>query len=134
MKLSAISIVLSVDPVSTIIITQGELKRSDHFVCGKTLGKIRAMLDFDGKNIDKAYPSTPIEILGMNESANAGDEFLVVENEDEAKKINDFQKAGSKASNTLRAYKADFKDFICERSSLNPSCPSSFAPSSKYIE
>jgi len=88
-------------PVSTIIITQGELKRSDHFVCGKTLGKIRAMLDFDGKNIDKAYPSTPIEILGMNESANAGDEFLVVENEDEAKKINDFQKAGPKASNTL---------------------------------
>ena len=88
-------------PVSTIIVTQGELKKSDHFVCGKTLGKIRAMLDFDGKNINEAYPSTPVEILGMNESANAGDEFMVVESEDEAKRINDFQKVGSKSSSNL---------------------------------
>ena len=53
------------------------------------------------KILNEAHPSTPVEILGMNESANAGDEFLVVENEDEAKKINDFQKTGSKANNTL---------------------------------
>ena len=88
-------------PVSTILITEGELKKGDHFVCGKTLGKIRAMLNFDGTNINEAYPSTPVEVLGMNESANAGDEFLVVENEDEAKRINDFQKTGSKSNNNL---------------------------------
>ncbi len=88
-------------PVSTILITEGELKKGDHFVCGKTLGKIRAMLNHEGKNMDKAYPSTPVEILGMQESANAGDEFMVVENEEEAKKINDFNKTGTKTSANL---------------------------------
>ena len=88
-------------PVSTILITQGELKRGNHFVCGKTLGKIRAMLNFDGKNINEAHPSTPVEILGMNEPSDAGDEFLVVESEDEAKRINDFQKTGSKTNNPM---------------------------------
>ncbi len=85
-------------PVSTIIVTSGELKKGDHFVCGKTFGKIRAMLNFEGKNVEKAYPSTPVEILGMNEPANSGGEFLVVESEEEAKKINDFQKTAFKTS------------------------------------
>ncbi len=85
-------------PVSTIIVTSGELKKGDHFVCGKTFGKIRAMLNFEGKNVEKAYPSTPVEILGMNEPANSGGEFLVVESEEEAKKINDFQKTAFKTN------------------------------------
>jgi len=85
-------------PVSTILVTEGELKRGDHFVCGKTLGKIRAMLNHEGSNINSAHPSMPIEILGMHEPANAGDEFMVVENEDEAKKISDFEKSGNRTS------------------------------------
>ena len=88
-------------PVSTILITEGELKKGDFFVCGNTLGKIRAMINHEGSNIDAAHPSTPVEILGMKESANAGDEFLVVENEDEAKKISDFRKIGKTKTNTL---------------------------------
>ena len=86
-------------PVSTVLITEGELKRGDHFVCGKTLGKIRAMLNFEGKNIDNAYSSMPVEILGMNEASNAGDEFQVVDNEDESKKISNFWK--TTASNNI---------------------------------
>ena len=77
-------------PVSTILITAGKLERGDYFVCGSTYGKVRAMIDFNGQTVDKASPSTPIEILGMNEAANAGDEFSVVDTEDEAKKINSF--------------------------------------------
>tara|TARA_B100000674_G_scaffold495740_1_gene523981 strand:+ start:1306 stop:3516 length:2211 start_codon:yes stop_codon:yes gene_type:complete len=88
-------------PVSTILITEGSLKKGDHFVCGKTLGKIRAMISYDGKNIEMASPSMPVEILGMQESAKAGDEFFVVENEDEAKKINDFEKSGEKENNNI---------------------------------
>ena len=88
-------------PVSTILVSEGELKRGDHFVCGKTLGKIRAMLDFNGENINQAYPSTPVEILGMNEAANAGDEFMVVDNEGEAKKFNDFWKINKKPKTPL---------------------------------
>ena len=88
-------------PVSTILITAGKLKKGDYFVCGNTWGKIRAMIDYNGKIIDEANPSMPVEILGMNESANAGDEFLVVSSEEEAKQINSFRKTGSKDKNIL---------------------------------
>ena len=88
-------------PVSTILVTEGELKKGDHFVCGSTFGKIRAMINFEAKNVDRAYPSSPVEILGMKEPANAGDEFLVVENEVESKKISDFRRVGKKSNNTL---------------------------------
>jgi translation initiation factor IF-2 len=90
-------------PVATVLVTSGELKKGNYFVCGKTFGKIRAMIDFNGKNIDKAYPSSPLEILGMNEAVNAGDEFFVVDTEDEAKKISTFRKTGVKESNVLIA-------------------------------
>ena len=88
-------------PVSTILITEGSLKKGDHFVCGKTLGKVRAMISHEGKNLEAALPSMPVEILGMQESAKAGDEFFVVENEDEAKKINDFEKLGTKENQNI---------------------------------
>ena len=90
-------------PMATILVTSGKLKKENYFVCGNTFGKIRAMIDFNGKNIDKAYPSSPLEILGMNEAANAGDEFFVVDTEDEAKKISAFRKTGIKESNVLIA-------------------------------
>ena len=88
-------------PVSTILITSGNLKKGDFFVCGNTWGKIRAMIDFNGKTINEASPSTPVEILGMNESANAGDEFRVVNTEEEAKQINSFRKTGTKEKSVL---------------------------------
>ena len=78
-------------PVSTVLVTNGSLKKGDFFVSGNTWGKIRAMLNDENKNIDLATPSTPIEILGMNSSAYAGDDFIVVESEDKAKEINDYR-------------------------------------------
>ena len=66
-------------PVSTVLVTNGSLKKGDFFVSGNTWGKIRAMINDEGKNIDLALPSTPVEILGMNNSAFAGDDFIVVE-------------------------------------------------------
>jgi len=81
-------------PVSTILITNGVLKKADHFVCGNTYGKIRAMINFEGKLIDEALPSMPVEILGMNESVFAGADFIVTENEDKAKEIVEFNKNG----------------------------------------
>ena len=82
-------------PVSTILITNGLLKKTDYFVCGNTYGKIRAMINYEGELIDEATPSMPVEILGMNESAFAGAEFAVTENEDRAKEIAKFNKSGS---------------------------------------
>ena len=88
-------------PVSTILITGGKLEKGNYFVCGNTWGKIRAMIDFNGKAVDEANPSSPVEILGMNESANAGDEFSVVNTEEEAKNINTFRKTGRKEKSVL---------------------------------
>ena len=79
-------------PVSTILISNGKLERGDHFVCGDTFGKIRAMIDYNGKTINEALPSTPVEILGMNGTAYAGAEFFVTKDEDEAKKMVEFKK------------------------------------------
>ena len=79
-------------PVSTILISNGKLKRGDYFICGDTLGKIRAMINHEGKTVDEALPSMPVEILGMNSSAYAGAEFFVTKDEEEAKNIFDFKK------------------------------------------
>jgi len=78
-------------PVSTVLVTNGKLKKGDFFVCGNTWGKIRAMINDAGNNVDEAFPSTPIEILGMNKSAFAGDNFIVVDSENKAKEINDYR-------------------------------------------
>ena len=88
-------------PVSTILVSNGKLKKGDHFVCGKTYGKIRAMINHEGKNIDEALPSMPVEILGMNDTASAGSEFLVTENEEKAKEISEFRKDSSTKSKIL---------------------------------
>ena len=78
-------------PVSTVLVTEGTLHKGDFFVCGATWGKIRAMINHEGKNIEEATPSTPVEILGMNSSAIAGDNFAVVESEVRAKEINNYR-------------------------------------------
>ena len=88
-------------PVSTVLISNGLLKRGDYFICGNTWGKIRAMINHDGKTIDRALPSMPVEILGMNESAFAGAEFFVTENEDKAKEIAEFKSNNSSEKNNL---------------------------------
>jgi translation initiation factor IF-2 len=88
-------------PVSTVLITNGLLKKADYFVCGNTYGKIRAMINHEGKIVDEAFPSMPIEILGMNESVFAGAEFAVTENEEKAKEIAEFNKNGSSTVKTV---------------------------------
>tara|TARA_B100000674_G_C37946292_1_gene965084 strand:- start:261 stop:2465 length:2205 start_codon:yes stop_codon:yes gene_type:complete len=79
-------------PVSTILISNGKLNKGDFFVCGDTSGKIRAMINYEGKTVDEALPSMPVEILGMNSSAYAGAEFVVTKDENEASKMLEFKK------------------------------------------
>ncbi len=74
-------------PVATIIVTTGTLKKGDFFVSGLKWGKIRAIINDKGKNINEAPPSTPVEILGINGAARAGDDFIVLNNEKEAKNL-----------------------------------------------
>ena len=88
-------------PVSTILISNGKLQRGDYFICGDTWGKIRAMINYEGKMINEALPSMPVEILGMNSSAFAGAEFIVTKDENEAKELTELKKSSSEQQKSL---------------------------------
>jgi len=87
-------------PVSTVLVLNGSLEKGNYFVSGNTWGKIRAMINDESQNIDLALPSTPIEILGMNNSASAGDDFVVVDSEEKAKEINKYRIKDNKQKQT----------------------------------
>ena len=107
-------------PVSTVLISNGLLKKADYFVCGDTYGKIRAMINHEGKIVDEALPSMPVEILGMNESVSAGAEFAVTENEEKAKEISEFNKKNSFGiSKAVVKDKTSIFDSVSNKEELN---------------
>ena len=83
-------------PVSTILITSGTLKRGDIFISGSTKGKVRAMFDYNNKQIKSAEPSTPVEVIGFEDVTNAGDDFIVLDEEEKIDEILEFRKSGLK--------------------------------------
>ena len=76
-------------PVANVIITAGTLKKGDFFVSGLKWGKVRAIINDKGENINIAEPATPVEIIGINGASKAGDDFIVLPNEKEAKNLCD---------------------------------------------
>ena len=106
-------------PVSTILISNGKLNRGDFFVCGNTWGKIRAMISYEGKTLDDAFPSTPVEILGMNNSAFAGAEFIVTKNEEEAKRLSEYKKNNTNQNKVLAKDKTTLFDNSSDKEELN---------------
>ncbi|MDC1112440.1 translation initiation factor IF-2 [Candidatus Pelagibacter sp.] len=83
-------------PVATIIVTTGTLKKGDFFVSGLRWGKVRAIINDKGQSINEATPSTPIEILGINGAAKAGDDFIVLDTEKEVKTLSENRAQESK--------------------------------------
>jgi translation initiation factor IF-2 len=106
-------------PVSTVLITNGILKKADYFVCGNTYGKIRAMINHEGKIVNEALPSMPVEILGMNESVFAGVEFAVTENEEKAKEISEFNRSSSGVVKKVVKDKTSIFENINNKEELN---------------
>jgi translation initiation factor IF-2 len=78
-------------PVATVLVQNGTLHTSDNFVIGNVYGKVRAMFDDRGHQLEEAPPSTPVEILGMEGLPQAGDQFLVVADRDRARGISDYR-------------------------------------------
>ena len=74
-------------PVATVLIQSGTLKTGDVVLAGSTFGRVRAMLDENGKTIKTAGPSIPVEIQGLTEVPQAGDEFMVMTDERRAREI-----------------------------------------------
>ncbi|HSV83896.1 MAG TPA: translation initiation factor IF-2, partial [Ramlibacter sp.] len=74
-------------PVATVLVQTGTLKTGDVVLAGQTFGRVRAMLDEDGRSIKGAGPSIPVEIQGLTEVPQAGDEFMVLADERRAREI-----------------------------------------------
>ncbi|POR09970.1 MULTISPECIES: translation initiation factor IF-2 [unclassified Diaphorobacter] len=73
--------------VATVLVQSGTLKVGDVVLAGQTFGRVRAMLDEDGKQTKEAGPSIPVEIQGLNEVPQAGDDFMVLQDERRAREI-----------------------------------------------
>jgi translation initiation factor IF-2 len=78
-------------PVATILVQKGTLKQGDIVVAGAEWGRVRAMLDDKGRPIKEAGPSTPVEILGLTSVPSAGEPFVAVADESQAREISEFR-------------------------------------------
>jgi translation initiation factor IF-2 len=74
-------------PVATVLVQSGTLQRGDMLLAGTAFGRVRAMLDENGKDVKEAGPSIPVEILGLSDVPNAGEETIVLNDERKAREI-----------------------------------------------
>ena len=77
--------------VATVLVQKGTLKVGDIFVVGAEYGKVRALLNDRGKSLEKATPGQPVEVLGLNGTPKAGDQFIVVPTDSRAREIADYR-------------------------------------------
>ncbi|WP_372782836.1 translation initiation factor IF-2 [Litorivivens sp.] len=77
--------------VASVLVQNGTLRKGDIVLAGQYYGRVRAMIDETGRQIDAAGPSIPVEILGLDGTPDAGDSFVVVENEKRAREVADFR-------------------------------------------
>lgn len=101
-------------PVATILIQKGTLNKGDAIVVGETAGRARSLMDFSGKMLNSAGPSTPVQILGLETVPAPGDILNVVKNEREASKIveNRINERKALANTAVEAKKLSLEDFF----------------------
>ncbi|MBD2841179.1 translation initiation factor IF-2 [Erythrobacter rubeus] len=90
-------------PVATVLITRGTLKRGDTFVVGTESGRVRAIVNDQGKQIKEAGPSMPVEVLGLGGVPSAGDQLTVVENEQRAREVAEYRREKATEQRTALA-------------------------------
>ena len=90
-------------PVATVLVTRGTLKRGDTFVVGTESGRVRAIVNDQGKQIKEAGPSMPVEVLGLGGIPSAGDQLTVVENEQRAREVARFRQEKATEQRTALA-------------------------------
>ncbi len=77
--------------VATVLVQRGTLSVGDIFVAGAEWGRVRALIDDHGKKVKSASPAMPVEVLGLNGTPSAGDDFSVVDNEQRAREVTEFR-------------------------------------------
>ena len=98
--------------VATVLVQSGVVKKGDIMLAGMEYGRIRAMLDENGKELKEAGASTPVEILGLSGTPNAGDEVVIVENERKAREIANFRQGKFKEIKIARQQKAKLENLF----------------------
>src|SRR5690606_30521812 len=92
-------------PVATVLVQQGTLRVGDAIVAGSSHGRVRAMLDEHGKNVDEATPSRPVQVLGLASVPRAGDTFLVAPDDRTARQIAEKREAQERQASLAKARK-----------------------------
>jgi translation initiation factor IF-2 len=98
--------------IATLLVQNGTLELGDVVIAGKAYGKLRAMFDYRGKKIQKAGPSTPVSVLGLNDVPSAGDLFQVVPSEKDARALIETRKQGE--TKTISAPKITLEDLFAK--------------------
>ncbi len=101
-------------PVATVLIQSGTLKTGDVVLAGSTFGRVRAMLDEDGKAIKSAGPSIPVEIQGLTEVPQAGDEFMVMSDERRAREIATYRAGKFRNTKLAKMQAAKFENMFSD--------------------
>jgi translation initiation factor IF-2 len=100
-------------PVATVLVQRGTLKVGDAIVAGGSFGRVRAMLDEFGKNVEEAGPSRPVQVLGFTSVPDAGDTFLVAEEDRTARQIAEKRQAAERNAQLAKARKkVSLEDFM----------------------
>jgi translation initiation factor IF-2 len=74
-------------PVATVLVKRGTLKAGDPIIAGQEFGRVRALFDATGKQVAEAGPAVPVQVLGLSDAPNAGDDLLVVESERKSREV-----------------------------------------------
>jgi len=90
-------------PVASVLVTRGTLKKGDALVAGTMSGRVRAIVNDQGKQIKEAGPSMPVEVLGLGGVPNAGDQLAVVENEQRAREVAEYRQDKANEARTALA-------------------------------
>jgi len=98
--------------VTTILVQSGTLKKGDIMIAGLEFGKVKQILNDQGKVLKEAGPSMPVEVLGLSGVPNSGDEVLVVESERKAREVADFRKAKEREAELQRQQAYKMENFL----------------------
>ncbi len=98
--------------VATVIIKNGTLKEGDHFTCGSSFGRVKALFDESGKRVKFAPPGMPVEVLGFDSVPQAGETVFVMPNEEVAKDITEKAKEQKKLENTAAIKKSSLEEMM----------------------
>lgn len=99
-------------PLATVLVQRGTLKVGDIFIAGAEWGRVRSLIDDHGEGIKEAGPSQPVEVVGLNAAPQAGDQFVVVEDEARAREISEFRQDKERAARTAVAPRGTLEEMF----------------------